>query len=108
MDDCTPTVVPFLARAITENSILTILSLGGFLNDFTADRTSIFGRLAESVRRHHVSNIEDMRTIEDIEDMRITYRILRICARRRRCLRGFRWYPYFVAQRRLVAFGASK
>ena len=22
--------------------------------------------------------------------------ILRICARRRRCLRGFRWYPYFV------------
>ena len=29
--------------------------------------------------------------------------ILRICARRRRCLRGFRWYPYFVAQERLVA-----
>ena len=22
--------------------------------------------------------------------------ILRICARRRHCLRGFRWYPYFV------------
>ena len=22
--------------------------------------------------------------------------ILRICARRRRCLRGFRWYPYLV------------
>ena len=22
--------------------------------------------------------------------------ILRICARRRRCLRGFRWYPYFL------------
>ena len=22
--------------------------------------------------------------------------ILRICARRRRCLHGFRWYPYFV------------
>ena len=29
--------------------------------------------------------------------------ILRICARRRCCLRGFRWYPYFVAQERLVA-----
>ena len=46
--------------------------------------------------------------------------ILRICARRRRCLneaflvkitnsnfmpalRGFRWYPYFVAQEQLVA-----
>ena len=51
--------------------------------------------------------------------------ILRICARRRRCLneaflvkimnsnfmptlRGFRWYPYFVAQEQLVAFEASK
>ena len=55
--------------------------------------------------------------------------ILRICARRRRSLneaflvkianiiyysnfmptlRGFRWYPYFVAQEQLVAFEASK
>ena len=51
--------------------------------------------------------------------------ILRICARRRRCLNeaflfqivnsnfmptlcGFRWYPYFVAQEQLVAFEASK
>ena len=54
--------------------------------------------------------------------------ILRICARRRRslnepflvkianinygnfmpALRGFRWYPYFVAQEQLVAFEASK
>ena len=51
--------------------------------------------------------------------------ILRICARRRHCLneaflvkiansnfmptlRGFRWYPYFVAQEQLVAFEASK
>ena len=51
--------------------------------------------------------------------------ILRICARRRRCLneaflvkitnsnfmptlRGFSWYPYFVAQEQLVAFEASK
>ena len=50
--------------------------------------------------------------------------ILRICARRRRCLneaflvkipnsnfipvlRGFHWYPYFVAQEQLVAFEAS-
>ena len=23
--------------------------------------------------------------------------ILRICAQRRRCLRGFRWYPYFCS-----------
>ena len=50
--------------------------------------------------------------------------ILRICARRRRSLneaflvkianiiscprRGFRWYPYFVAQEQLVAFKAGK
>ena len=52
--------------------------------------------------------------------------ILRICARRRRSLneaflvkianisnfmptlRGFRWYPYFVAQEQLLAFEASK
>ena len=51
--------------------------------------------------------------------------ILRICARRRRCLneaflvkivnsnfmptlRGFRWDPYFVAQEQLVAFEASQ
>ena len=55
--------------------------------------------------------------------------ILRICARRRRSLneaflvkianiynysnfmptlRGFCWYPYFVAQEQLVAFEASK
>ena len=52
--------------------------------------------------------------------------ILRICARRRRSRslneaflvkianiiscprRGFRWYPYFVAQEQLVAFEASK
>ena len=54
--------------------------------------------------------------------------ILRICERRRRSLneavlvkianiyygnfmptlRGFRWYPYFVAQEQLVAFEASK
>ena len=53
--------------------------------------------------------------------------ILRICARRRRSLneaflvkksriysnfmptlRGFHWYPYFVAQEQLVAFEASK
>ena len=54
--------------------------------------------------------------------------ILRICARRGHCLnksvplilvkiansnfmptlRGFRWYPYFVAQEQLVAFEASK
>ena len=51
--------------------------------------------------------------------------ILRICARRRHylnetflvkivnsnfmpTLRGFRWYPYFVAQEQLVAFEASK
>ena len=51
--------------------------------------------------------------------------ILRICARRRRylneaflvkiansifmpTLRGFRWYPYVVAQEQLVAFEASK
>ena len=53
MDACTPTVMPFLARAITENSILTILSLGGFLNDFTADRTSFLGRLAESAFFRH-------------------------------------------------------
>ena len=48
-----------------------------------------------------------------------------ICARRRRCLnvaflvkiansnfmptlRGFRWYPYFVAQEQLVAFEAGQ
>ena len=53
--------------------------------------------------------------------------ILRICTRRRRSLneaflvlklriysnfmptlRGFRWYPYFVAQEQLVALEASK
>ena len=51
--------------------------------------------------------------------------ILRICVRRRRCLneafsvkianstfmpmlRGFHWYPYFVAQEQLVEFEASK
>ena len=52
--------------------------------------------------------------------------ILRICARRRRSpneaflvkigkysnfmptLRGFCWYPYFVAQEQLMAFEASK
>ena len=52
--------------------------------------------------------------------------ILRICARRRRSLneaflvkianygnfmptlRGFRWYPYFVAREQLVALEASK
>ena len=38
---------------------------------------------------------------EHFMDVRIF--ILRICAPRRRCLRGFRWYPYFVAQEQLVA-----
>ena len=41
MDACTPTLVPFLARAITENSILTILRFGGFLNDFATDWTAL-------------------------------------------------------------------
>ena len=35
-----------------------------------------------------------VRTHIYIEDMRV----------KKRCLRGFRWYPYFVAQERLVAF----
>ena len=40
--------------------------------------------------------------------MNVRIFILRICARRRRCLRGLRWYPYFVAQERLVAGIRSK
>ena len=50
--------------------------------------------------------IEDMRTKKALSERRFLVKIAN--SNFMSTLRGFRWYPYFVAQEQLVAFEASK
>ena len=60
--------------------------------------------MSTSYVRTHIY-IEDMRTKKAVW----TKRLVKIAnSNFMPTLRGFRWYPYFVAQEQLVAFEASK
>ena len=52
--------------------------------------------------------IEDMRTKKALSERSVFKLKSRIYSNFMPTLRGFRWYPYFVAQEQLVAFEASK
>ena len=60
--------------------------------------------LSTSYVRMHIY-IEDMRTKKALSEQSV---FSFIYSNFMPTLRGFRWYPYFVAQEQLVAFKASK